>query len=362
MKQSTGNYLLADAIATHQNNFNAVRLVLALAVVFFHAYPVAKGVDPLSRMLGPALDLGSFSVGNFFFLSGLFVTQSWLKCPHLLPFLGRRFLRIIPGLAVCVFFTTVIAVCFFSAQGITGLLQSQTWIYVINNSFIFFLQESIFQSSLRLPGVFNYLADGVLNGPLWTLFWEGRFYIALGLLGASAVTTSKYWFGLVGTCLLLYIGLDASNIFPLIKNSLWEYRLLSLFVCGMIVCVSAHFITIYRMTILGIIFYIYFNYEGSGVFGIYLFSCVTTLWIGTLKINLLPFLRTHDYSYAVYIYHYPILQMLKKFYPENGWDFTLFLSAILCLLPISALSWRYIEKPAIQFGGKLSSKLISVWR
>lgn len=350
------NLLLRDKIQTPQNNFNIVRLALALMVVFFHAYPVGLKTNPLLNIGGSSVNLGEFAVGVFFFLSGLFVTQSWLKNPHIIPFFCRRIARIIPGLFICVLSTTLVAVCFFSQQGLGGLRQSDTWIYIFNNSFIFFLQGSVFQSSLRIPGVFNYLSESAINGPLWTLFWEGRFYIALGLLGVSAVTPSKYWFTFIGSLTLLYIGFDADLTFLKIKYFLWEYKLLALFVSGMIVCTLSSFITIRNATVLGLFIYFFLNHLGSGNVGIFLIGCVVVLWFGTLSIEPLRYLRTHDYSYSVYIYHFPIIQMLKKYYPENGWDFTLFFYTLIILLPICILSWKFVEKPAIDLANQILRK------
>lgn len=350
------NSVLANQIETSTNNFNLIRLVLALLVVYFHTYPSQLGADPLTQILSPAVNLGEFSVGLFFFLSGLFVTQSWLKNPHCFAFLIKRIARMIPGLAVCVLITTITAVLFFSAQGYVGLGEKVTWTYILNNIFIFFLQGSVFHSSLKIPGVFNYLPESTINGPLWTLFWEGRFYIALAILGMSAITKSKYWFTIIGAIILIYIGLDTDTILLKIKYSLWEYKLLALFVSGMIVCTIANFLTIQLATLAGVILYVFFNHEGSGAFGIYLLGCTFALWFGTWDVKLLSFFRSHDYSFSIYIYHFPIMQMLKKYELASQWTGSLFLFTILALLPFCAFSWKYVEKPSIGFAKKLTQR------
>jgi peptidoglycan/LPS O-acetylase OafA/YrhL len=344
---------LQGKISTSQNNFNFVRLLLALAVVFFHAQPLFLSNHFFFKNMGFNFSLGEFAVGIFFFLSGLFVTQSWLKNPHVATFFLRRILRIFPGLAVCVCSTTLIAVCFFSEQGFSGLGEINTWSYIVNNVFVYFLQSSIFQNSLRIPGVFSYLSESAINGPLWTLLWEGRFYVALGILGMSAVTPSKYWFTFIGGLLLIYVGFD-TDLSPLkLKYSLWESKLLVLFVCGMIVCTLADLVAIKWETVFCIVLYLALNYRGAGEFGIYLIGCALALWVGSLNIQIFQWCRTHDYSYSIYIYHFPIIQMLKKFYPENGSNYSLFFYTILLLFPISYISWRFIEKPSIDMGSKV---------
>ena len=58
-------------------NLDALRLMLAAAVVVSHAWPLALGpgtAEPLAALTGHAL--GGWAVGLFFFLSGLLVTAS----------------------------------------------------------------------------------------------------------------------------------------------------------------------------------------------------------------------------------------------------------------------------------------------
>ena len=67
-------------------------------------------------MLAPIVTLGGLAVQVFFFLSGLFVSQSYAKNPNVIHFLIKRFFRIWPGLFVCLATTAVVA-CFFSGTG-----------------------------------------------------------------------------------------------------------------------------------------------------------------------------------------------------------------------------------------------------
>jgi peptidoglycan/LPS O-acetylase OafA/YrhL len=347
------NQLLGESIKSSENNFNCVRLIAALLVVYFHARPVTQGPDPLSQLLMPSANIGQLAVGVFFFLSGLFVMQSWLNNPHVFAFMLKRFARIFPGLAVCVTLTTLIAVAFFSTQGLTGLLDLSTWRYIFNNIFLHFLQKDMvaYSRSLEIPGVYYYLTTRAMNGPLWTLFWEGRFYVTLALLGLAAMTISKYWFTLMGTILLLCMSLDHTFI----RDSLWEDQLLSLFVCGMIVQTLSNHITIKPAVLVSIAIYLYLNPLGSGIFGIYLAACAIALWFGTASLPMPKFFRRHDYSYSIYIYHWPIMQMLKKFLPATS-HFVFLICTLIILIPISFISWVYIEKPAMNWAKRLSER------
>jgi len=67
-----------------------------------------------------------------------------------------------------------------------------------------------------------------------------------------------------------------------------------------------------------------------------------------LKLPPLPF----DYSYGMYVYAFPVAQtIMSLFHPARG---MLGLLTLACLVPLCALSWRSLEKPALQFSASAS--------
>src|SRR6185312_3238602 len=87
----------------HENNFDALRLVAALSVVFSHAFLIAEGSEasePFVRLTGNQCVLGLVGVFVFFIISGYLVTGSFLRHPEPGRFALKRGLRIFPGLAV----------------------------------------------------------------------------------------------------------------------------------------------------------------------------------------------------------------------------------------------------------------------
>ena len=156
---------------------------------------------------------------------------------------------------------------------------------------------------------------------------------------------------MLGTLLLLGVSLGQS----LIRDYVWEDNFLSLFVCGMIVQTISNHIIVKPGVLLGIAIFLYLNPLSSGIFGIYLAACTIALWLGTTNLPLPKFLRSHDYSYSIYIYHWPVMQMLKKFIPVSTHLVFLFYVLVL-LIPISVFSWTYIEKPAMKWAKQLSAR------
>jgi peptidoglycan/LPS O-acetylase OafA/YrhL len=340
---------LAAAIASHDNGFNLVRLVCALLVVVFHAWSMnlaqPEAHDPVSRLLAPNTDLGGLAVGVFFLISGIFVTQSWVRDPHLPRFALRRVARIVPGLFVCLLLSTVVAVVFYSAHGWHGLFERATWRYVFGNTVLHGLRYIIPPSELSIPGV---LDGQALNGSLWTLYWEGRMYVMVALLGLCAALPLLTW--LRGAALFLLL---AANLFPdVAAGYVWEVRMWSLFLCGMLLYTVATELRVGPVHAACVLVFVALNATRWADltpspltwFGIALAACTLAMSAGTSTAPL-RHLQRHDYSYGVYIYHWPVLLMLRASLPPLGPLATTAL-AILATGVLAVFSWHCVEAPA----------------
>src|SRR5947199_6867638 len=92
------------------NNFDLLRLLAALSVIFSHAFLLAENSqdhDPLMLLTGGQAVLGVAGVFVFFTISGYLIAQSFEATPSPPVFLAKRALRIFPGLLAC------LAVCVF---------------------------------------------------------------------------------------------------------------------------------------------------------------------------------------------------------------------------------------------------------
>ena len=80
------------------NNFNAIRLFLALLVIFDHSFALAEAKDdPLEVVSHLQLSFGEMAVCLFFFISGFLITASWFNSKSMSDYLRRRVLRIFPA-------------------------------------------------------------------------------------------------------------------------------------------------------------------------------------------------------------------------------------------------------------------------
>lgn len=347
----TSSRTLASAITSHDNSFNMVRLVAALLVVLYHAgvlNPAAPGLDPVSALLAPAADLGALAVDVFFVLSGIFITQSWLRDPHVLRFAARRVARLVPGLLVCLALTTVIAVGWFSAEGWSGLASSSPWRYIVNGAALHWLQYIIPPQDLALPGV---LGGQALNGSLWTVYWEGRMYVAVALIGVAALAAPRRSMMVAAPLLIL-----SALLFPAVLDGyIWETTFWVLFLSGMLLqTLSEHVRFGWRqaaaaLALLALNWTRWADLKGHGLttFGAMLVCVTLALWLGSQPLPAaLRHLKRHDYSYAIYIYHWPVMLMLKAAMPSAG-VWTMLAAALAIVLPLAATSWHLVESPAL---------------
>jgi peptidoglycan/LPS O-acetylase OafA/YrhL len=338
---------LLNSIRSYENNFNFVRLALATLVMVYHAFSLntfnGNAVDPATKFLTQlaGIDLGRFAVDMFFLLSGVFVTQSWLNDPNAIRFAARRIVRLIPALFFCTVTTTIVAMLFFSNEGASGLARRDFWAFVAKTSFL--LDVANFGAyETTILGVFPGLDIAIINGSLWTLVWEARFYIFLGLLGSILVFHRKLT--LAGACFIFLALIFFER--QLIEKVIWELDLFSCFLSGIIIrCLAKH---VRAKAICGAFFILLgvavckFN----AMTGVLVIGGAVTILVGSADVILSKHLRFNDYSYGVYIYHWPIMQMIRSASGPLG-PVELFILAALVVFPSAALSWHLIETPSM---------------
>lgn len=87
-------------VRQYKDNLVITRLLLALAVVWSHAYPFSIGVfDPVKGLTG--FETGWWAVNGFIAISGYCILESRRRSRSGAHFLWKRFLRVYPPYAVC---------------------------------------------------------------------------------------------------------------------------------------------------------------------------------------------------------------------------------------------------------------------
>ncbi|HJV99099.1 MAG TPA: acyltransferase [Arthrobacter sp.] len=158
------------------NSLNALRLILAAMVIVSHSWWIGGyGAEPQPG----GVKLGSWAVIGFFGISGYLITRSRLQARSGAAFCHARFLRIFPGLAVCV------AAVAFAIAPLSAWLTGRR--YSLADALLYFA-TNLFAGTpgVAMGGIRGSLEglpeDWLWNGPLWTLFWEIFCYVLIGLV------------------------------------------------------------------------------------------------------------------------------------------------------------------------------------
>src|SRR3989442_15183417 len=121
-----------------QNNFDALRLVAAISVIFSHSFLIAEGTQNnewLILLTRNQSILGLVGVFVFFAISGFLVTQSFEQTGNAWRFLAKRALRIFPGLFVATLLSAfVLAPVVTTLSTGAYLTNPAPWEYVLGNT------------------------------------------------------------------------------------------------------------------------------------------------------------------------------------------------------------------------------------
>jgi peptidoglycan/LPS O-acetylase OafA/YrhL len=322
------------------NNLNLIRMVAATGVLVSHAWPVSSGdVDqqPLSQTLN-GIDLGNISVYVFFAISGYLVAQSFVRSGSLKRFWSARALRIFPGLLVALLITALIIGPLLTVAAMEDFWRAVPS-YVLRNVTLFSLQQ-------YLPGVFSGNPVGsVTNIPLWTLKYELTCYAALMVLGVAGVLKSRRL--MIAAALVFLLAYTAVLYFQPHQALVSLAQLALPFLTGVCFFVWRDRIPLSFPLGVALVFLSFLTYK-TPVFREVL---VFTLTYCVFLLAYLPgglirrYNRIGDYSYGIYIYAFPIQQIIA--FQGVTDPLTNILLAFPLTLGCAGLSWWLIEKPAL---------------
>lgn len=166
--------------ALRLNNFDAIRLALALAVVWSHCFALWFGTEdfePISLLLAGTYNSGNVAVLGFFAISGFLITISFAQSRSIFSYLKRRVQRILPGYIVATTLCSLLIVPAFSSRGF-GVLTTHEGLGLLSN---LLLRNYIVRSDA--------FGGGAVNGALWSIPYE--FWCYLGVLGLGIVGVVK---------------------------------------------------------------------------------------------------------------------------------------------------------------------------
>jgi peptidoglycan/LPS O-acetylase OafA/YrhL len=325
------------------NNFNLLRMIAATAVLVSHAFPLALGsasIEPLQQSLG--ISLGTLSVCSFFVISGYFVSQSFHRKHQILEFIAARVLRIYPGLLAALILTVLIVGPVFTNLSLGAYFaRPETLLYIPRNLSLARLQD-------ELPAVFNGNPyPGAINGSLWTLVYEVGCYVMVVGVGLSGLAANGRRFaGFITGYAAFYL---AITVFGLHSPRLQAVCQLSLpFVTGMAFFQYRRRFRFRPVILIGMAGIAFCSYGRPWFAEVFIFAwAYVLLFIGFLRVRpLQAYNHLGDYSYGMYIYAFPVEQMVATL-AKGCTPLALTFWAFVPTLGLAVLSWHLIERRAI---------------
>ncbi len=333
---------IAEAWASGRNNFNALRLVAAWMVIYGHAWAITgtAGQDVIT-WLTQFKFAGAVAVDLFFVISGFLIAAS-LQRNSVRNYLQARALRILPALVTCVALSVfVLGPLLTTARDYWH--SPQTWRYLLLNA-------SLWSTTHTLPGVFEHLPYTAVNGSLWTLPGEARLYLALLVASLCGVLTPPRYTPLWA---LAVAGAYAFAVWRHPLPEMWTNALwcTACFITGTLFWVNRTRLRLQVWPLLGLLA-IAAAARGTVWFHLPYFALVTygTLWLALIPT--LPQIRNTDLSYGVYLYGWPMAQLVQTYSP--GGPLHNMLAATVLALLCAAGSWFAIERPALQWKRRLN--------
>jgi len=347
------------AFVAGPNGFQAVRLGLALLVVWFHSYGCLSGTDlsePLGRWTGGRYFTGTLAVQGFFVLSGFFVSQSWVRSRGTGDYLWKRLLRIWPAFVVALVLSVVVA----APLGAWVLDQPLESVKPTAR----LLRWPLTLGVPTVPAAFAGLPRaGELNAPLWTIRWEFLFYLLVPALVAARLFTRPRALMALWAVAVAALAVYSRGLLP--SSMLLHGTLLfaPFFLAGVLAHACADRLPLPRWLLpAGLI--LLAAAMAAGESG----RVVTPVAVASVVFGLarlaparLPLLGARDLSYGIYLFAFPLQQLLVALHP--GWQpWSLALASIAAVVPVALASWHWIESPALKFKNHLPGKLARLGR
>jgi len=335
--------------------FDALRIGLALCILLFHSIQnsyARRYVEYIPTFFYPLI---LALLPMFFCLSGYLVAGSAVRTRSVPLFLSYRGLRIFPALAVEVTLSAMLL-----GPMLTTLPLKE---YFSDRQFLEYFGNIISIVRYTLPGVFaDNPVPNIVNVSLWTLRPEFYCYFAMTLLMLSSIVyrTNWYtWLFLAGTA---YAGtLNVATGFGNPTSTFPWHVILYYFFIGIAFFHWKDRMPLHFSLFAAAVLLAYFLLPLDGVTYIAAFPlayCV--VYLGMQKVPRIPVLQNGDYSYGIYLFHYPIQQTLVHLFPGLREWWLLFPVAATLTILFAAASWHWIEKPSLRL--KRHFDFLRTWR
>jgi peptidoglycan/LPS O-acetylase OafA/YrhL len=321
-----------------------LRLVAAAFVLYSHQYALLGLPEP--SFFGWN-SFGGAGVTVFFFLSGMLVSSSWMRDADIGRFFQRRCLRIFPALWVTVLLTiSILGPLMTTLPWLAYFNAAETWRY---------LTTAILLPRNVLPGVFETNPyPFAINGSLWTLPVEFLCYVTVAVVGIPRPARDGG-----GLVVALLIAVLLAAYAPLLAGARFtpHFEMIAIFWWGALYgyCTARPWKVLQgRFLLLGLIALAGLGFALLGTRGaertaLVLFAMAAVALAERTGLGVWLTDRLGDLSYGVYIYAFPVQQIVVHWNGSATLSFTeLFVLSALLTFALAYASWHLIERPALR--------------
>jgi peptidoglycan/LPS O-acetylase OafA/YrhL len=328
------------------NNFDLLRLVFAATVCLVHAYQLSmyRQLAWIERVLSSGM-----AVNSFFIVSGFLIFMSFERSIDLSSYARKRFRRIYPAY-FAIIMACAIGFVSISSKSATEYF-SMAWLKYLAANLVFlgFLQPD-------LPGVFESNKFTAVNGALWTLKIEVLFYLSVPVM----VLLFRKFGHLIGIALtyVLSVGYAYSCTWLAEETGSAMYIELGRQLPGQMCYFMAGAFFYYQLVffkrharyfLLGAVPVLVLNaYRAMPLLEPFALASVVIFF--ALFLHAGNFGKHGDFSYGIYILHFPIIQCFIHFgwLADQPW---LFLVASMAMTALFAVAlWHKVEKRFLSRG------------
>ena len=333
------------------NNFDFLRVVFALTVAISHLIELGQVTvfKPYASYFNTRL-----AIDGFFIISGFLIAKSYENSTSVKQYIIKRVRRIVPAYFFVVL-TCAIFLVFISQNTLSEyFFNVQFWKYLIANL--------TFQNYIEpcLPGVFNNNLICAVNGALWTIKIEEAFYLSVPLFYylASTKRLNIYFLAIITYLVSIayynyFVSIDSYGIAKQLPGAL------AFFVTGIMLYKNFSFFTKWKHYIILPCIIIFF--AEHYIFNTHILKPAVFGFIVFYIAYNFPFLnhfgKYGDFTYGIYIFHFPIIQIFVHYDLFNKYN-PIFTSIIVLtiVLVLAILSWYIIELPYLSKGRKARQK------
>lgn len=339
---------LGTVYRSKNNNFNLIRLILSVTVILTHCFWVAEGVtksDPLMKYMH--MTLGDLAVLIFFVISGFLISKSYLENQDPIYFIKSRILRIYPAVITVTILTVIMGFYLTQVNYKDYFLSKQVFSFLYKNCLLIF--------DIRERIGFNIFGSnplgGQINSPLWTLTWELKMYLlVLFIFSTTKIFHTRIYFNflfLILSVLYFYFmdKIGRGGNFPLY------------FFTGVFFYVNRNNIklnlTFFFSSII-VLFLISGNELDKFLLPIILaYQIIFLAYVNSSKLK--TFNRFGDYSFGLYIFSFPIQQLLVYLKITNVP--LLFFTSLFISFLFAFTSYHLIESKALSLKSTILKKV-----